>query len=246
MQHCAGLWGTVMKRLLLSSLGAVALAFCSAPPQASAADMAVKAPAADNYSWTGCYVGGNFGTIFTKADWTLPGAALSSMDTNALAFGGQAGCNYQISTWVFGVQGDYDFVNLSGANDGSATGVDAVNAGVTDRSTVDSIASLTGRFGYAWWRILFYAKGGGAWQRDKYDMLLTGTTTSFSPTTVTRSGFTVGGGIEYAITDHFNMFFEYDFYDFGTSTSTFVVPPVESVGIRETDSIVKVGVNWKF
>lgn len=238
-----------MKRLLLSSFGAVALAICSAPPPASAADMAVKAPPAapETYSWTGCYVGGNFGTIFTKVDWSIPGSALSSMDTNALAFGGQVGCNYQISTWVFGVQGDYDFVNLSGANDGSTTGVDAFNAGVTDRSTVDSVASVTGRFGYAWWRILFYAKGGVAWQRDKYDMFVTTSLAPLTSVNVTRSGFTVGGGIEYAITDHFNMFFEYDFYDFGTANSSFVVPPLtESVAIRETDSVVKVGVNWKF
>jgi len=236
-----------MKRLLLSSFGAVALALCSVP-SANAADLAVKAPVApDIYSWTGCYVGGNFGTIFTKVDWSLPGSALSAMDTNALAFGGQVGCNYQVGTWVFGAQGDYDFVNLSGANDGSATGVDAVNAGVTDRSTVKSIASVTGRFGYAWWRILFYAKGGFAWQRDTYDMFVTATTAPLTSVNVTRTGYTAGGGIEYAITDHFNMFFEYDFYDFGTGNSSFVVPPVtESVAIRETDSVVKVGVNWKF
>jgi outer membrane immunogenic protein len=238
-----------MKKFLPSSLGAIALAFCAASPPASAADMPIKSTPApvDTYSWTGCYVGGNFGSIFTKVDWAMGGAALSSMDSNALAFGGQVGCNYQISTWVFGLQGDYDWVNLSGANDGSATGADAVNAGVTDRSTVESIGSLTGRLGYAWWRVLFYAKGGVAWQRDKYDMFVTATTAPLTTVNVLRTGYTVGGGIEYAITNNFNMFFEYDFYDFGTANGSFAVPPLtESVGIRETDSIVKVGVNYKF
>jgi outer membrane immunogenic protein len=235
-----------MRRLLLSSVGVVTLALCSEPSPAGAADMAIKAPAPPAiYNWTGCYLGGNFGTVFAAETWTLAsapaGTVLSNYTTNGLLGGGQAGCNYQISKFVFGIQGDLEAMNASG------TGTDAFNAALTDRSTISDLASVAGRFGYAWDRILFYGKGGGAWQRDKFDMFVTATNTLATSTiNVTRAGWTVGGGIEYAITDHFLMFFEYDYYDFGNSTSSFVVPPAESVAIRESESVVKVGVNWKF
>jgi hypothetical protein len=39
------------------------------------------------------------------------------------------------------------------------------------------------------------------------------------------------------------MFFEYDFYDFGTRTVGFGAQPVD---IRDRENLVKVGGNWKF
>jgi hypothetical protein len=46
----------------------------------------------------------------------------------------------------------------------------------------------------------------------------------------------------------FSMFFECDFYDFGTRTIGFttVAGSPHSVDIRECQSVVKVGANWKF
>ena len=40
----------------------------------------------------------------------------------------------------------------------------------TDQSNIRSLASVTGRVGYAWDRFLLYVKGGGAWERDDYSM----------------------------------------------------------------------------
>jgi outer membrane immunogenic protein len=248
MHSCATHWGTVMKKLVLSSLAVAALGLCAAGDPAIAADLPVKAPAAASsyYSWTGCYVGGNLGSVFATERWSLAppsapiGTGLTRYSTNGLIGGGQAGCDYQVGTFVLGIQGDLSAANASG------TGIDLFNAGLTDRSTISSLGSVTGRVGYAWWRLLFYAKGGGAWQRDKYDMFVTATSVSVTQAALTRSGWTVGGGLEYAITDNFNMFFEYDYYDFGNSTSVFVAPPPETVGIRESESVVKVGANWKF
>jgi outer membrane immunogenic protein len=242
-----------MTRIRLAGIGLIALALVPAFTPATAADLGVKAtpaPAIEPpYNWTGCYVGANFGSVFATDDWSLtsPSTSLGSHSTNALVFGGQLGCNYQISTWVLGIQGDYDAANLSGANDASGTHADLFNAGITDRSVIDSIGSVTGRLGYAWHRILFYGKGGIAWQRDKYDMFTTANNVSFTSAAATRQGATFGSGIEYAITDHLLMFFEYDYYDFGTRNSNFVVAPpaLQTVGIREQESIVKIGLNWK-
>jgi outer membrane immunogenic protein len=224
-----------MKSSLLVSFGLVPL-FAS---PSMAADLPVKAPAlkaAPLYNWTGCYAGANFGSLFAQKDW----GALGSHDETGLLVGGQLGCNYQISTWVFGIQGDIAWSDTSGTN------LDQVSA-LTNQSKIDSLSSVTGRVGYAWDRLLTYAKAGGAWTHDKYDILFPDNTT-FATASETRSGWTVGGGFEYAITNNLSMFFEYDFYDFGTRTIGFttVAGSPQLVDIRERESAVKVGANWKF
>ena len=64
--------------------------------------------------------------------------------------------------------------------------------------------------GYAWDRFLLYVKGGGAWERDDYAVLIGG----FNLATVaeTRGGWTLGLGGEYAFLDFITGFIEYDFY----------------------------------
>ena len=100
-----------MTRIRLAGIGLIALALVPAFTPATAADLGVKAtpaPAIEPpYNWTGCYVGANFGSVFATEDWTLtsPSTALGSHSSNALVFGGQFGCTYQISTWVVGYPG---------------------------------------------------------------------------------------------------------------------------------------------
>jgi outer membrane immunogenic protein len=228
-----------MKRSLLAGLGLVSL--FTGP--VVAADLPVKAPAAKPspvYNWTGCYGGAHFGSLFVQQNW----AGLGADNDAGLVLGGQLGCNYQISTWVFGVQGDGAWSNASGTHNDVA--------GLTDEWKTDSLASVTGRFGYAWDRLLAYTKGGGAWKHDKYDIATTATAAAFSTAVATasetRSGWTVGGGFEYAITNNLSMFFEYDFYDFGTKTVGFTSAAggPQTVDIRDRDSLIKVGGNWKF
>ena len=203
-----------------------------------AADMGVKAPVLKAppapFSWTGCYAGFHFGSLFAEKNWT--GAALSSQEATDLALGAQLGCNYQVSTWVFGVQGDYSWTNAEG------TAVDMLS-GLTDRSRVKSLASVTGRLGYALDRWLPYVKAGGAWTHDNYDIFDPAGPFS-SAASETRGGWTVGSGVEYAIANNVSIFVEYDWYDFGTRTSSF--PAVGPVDIKERESVVKVGLNWNF
>ena len=209
---------------------------------ASAADLPVKAPPLIvPYSWTGCYVGGSFGSLFAERNWrSAPGDLLiAEMEPTDLTLGIQGGCNYQISSWVLGVQGDYGWTNATG------TGPDQLIGGFTDRVKIDSISSATARLGYAIDRFLVYWKAGGAWTHAKYDVL-DPTFAVFSSASESRSGWTAGGGFEYAIAGGLSMFIEYDWYDFGTRAITFTNPATPLTNIRERDSVVKVGANWKF
>jgi outer membrane immunogenic protein len=118
------------------------------------------------------------------------------------------------------------------------------------------MGTATARIGYAWDRVLFFAKGGGAWMKDDYSA-----TCNFGPiaaatappancaaTVITASdkrvGWTVGGGFEYAITRSWSAKAEYDFADFGTRREFF--SDGEAADIRKTVSVVKIGTNYRF
>jgi outer membrane immunogenic protein len=229
-----------MKKFWFAS---VALAALVASP-ALAADLrqpppAYKAapPAVPYYNWSGCYIGGHAGGLFARKDWSLAatGTDLGGHDANSYLAGAQLGCNIQVGGgWVFGIQGDYAFTDAEGSN------VDQF--GFTNRSQIESLASVTGRVGYAWDRFLGYVKGGGAWERDNYDTSIGGVIQGTA--SETRSGWTVGVGGEYAFTPNVSWFVEYNYYDFGTRTNTFSNGDV--IDIKETKNVVKGGVNFKF
>jgi opacity protein-like surface antigen len=121
-----------------------------------------------------------------------------------------------------------------------------VNAGLTDQSKIDLLSSVTGRFGCAWDRLLTYAKAAARGR----------TTNMISSLLITRHSqrqrhaqrLDGGGGFEYAVTYNFFHVFEYNYYDFGTRTVglTSVTSSSQLVDVRERESLIKVGTNWKF
>ena len=243
-----------MKKLLLTTVSFAALA--AAP--AVAADMRVPAYRAPLpvyfFSWTGCYVGGNIGGVWVEKDFTVLSPAgpffdeTFSANASSVAGGLQGGCNYQCAGgWVVGIQGDYDWTDAHLDRNG------ALFANFTDSFTVKSVGSVTGRIGYAWDRLLGYVKGGVAWERDDmtFAFFPTGAIATLSDT---RSGGTVGIGVEYALTNSITGFVEYDYYNFGTNSDNFVCGPIACFGntfgfpvdIKETKSVFKVGVNVLF
>jgi outer membrane immunogenic protein len=239
-----------MKKILLAT---VAITVLAAP--ALAADLRVKAPLYKApppvyYSWTGCYLGGNIGGLWVRKDFSIDaipgrptGTSLGGHDASSFIGGVQAGCNYQVGAWVFGIQGDYDWADAVG------THADPFFVGFTDRSRTSSLGSVTGRVGYAWDRFLGYVKGGGAWERDNYTAIFTATGATIATASETRGGWTVGIGGEYAFTNNLSGFIEYDYYDFGTRAVTAISPAgfvFGSIDIRERKSVVKAGLNWKF
>jgi outer membrane immunogenic protein len=224
---------------LLMAASSSAMAADLTRPAPAPAPVYTKAPMMPVFTWTGCYVGGNGGGLWAKKDWTntLPGPAETSVTLSSWVAGLQAGCNYQVSTWVFGIQGDYDWTGAS------TTSTDGFFLATTDATKIKSLASVTGRVGYAMDRFLAYVKGGGAWEADEYGIAAAG---AFANASETRSGWTIGGGGEYAFTNWLTGFAEYDYYDFGTKTNTFTGTFATAVNIKETKSVAKAGLNIKF
>lgn len=204
------------------------------------------------WSWTGCYIGAQGGGLWTKQEeWIVrtPGAAFSGRslgghDADGWLAGVQAGCDYQFAGgFVVGIQGDYAWTNAEGSHDS------ALEFGVAYHSRTKSLATITGRFGYAWDRFLGYVKGGGTWERDDYwaTTIILGTAYTASET---RPGWTIGVGAEYAFTNYLSGFVEYSYYDFGSHDVAFT-PQVAGLGpafveIKDTTSTVRAGLNLRF
>jgi outer membrane immunogenic protein len=264
------------KTVLLASVSAIAL-FIAA--DVYAADLAprpfVKAPVAvpaPVYSWTGCYVGAHVGWGWGRNNHSqtgshnsngqpsFSGSASGRVDSSGGLFGGQLGCNYQFAgNWVIGAQGDIAAADINGRVQ-DALAIALGGPGSSDSTIAiksDWLASITGRIGIAAYdnQALFYAKGGAAWIHNQWD--LHDAFNYYSPNIVseTRTGWTVGGGVEWKWTQNWTSFVEYNYYSFGgggvLSSNTFNINPNTNLPNAFTSgsqqiSTVKVGVNYLF
>jgi len=196
-------------------------------------------PPASN--WAGFYLGGNFGGGIGRdhTAYTLTGPAGSSTELFNLSPDGynggiQAGYNWQAANWVFGLEAD---IQGSSQRDNRAC-VQTCNPLVAPiifaayDATLPWFGTARGRVGYSVGSTLFYATGGYA-----YGNVKTKIAASFlgSPASAeisnTRSGWTVGGGIETPLTflvgvlgNNWTSKTEYLYVDLGTQTGSFVIP----------------------
>jgi outer membrane immunogenic protein len=262
---------------LLVSVSPVALLVGS---PANAADLARKAPPpmvapAPAYSWTGCYVGAHVGwgwghNRFSEGSFSTRGRTVvgqGGLDSSGALFGGQVGCNYQFggwspwsgSNWVIGVQGDFAGTDFNGKAHDT---FDLTSQTDLISMKSDWLGSVTGRLGLTFWnnQALVYVKGGGAWIHNKWDvsqadLRFTAFNDGQNLFEETRSGWTIGGGVEWTLwSPNWTAFVEYNFYDFdsgGLNQSTCLsfcggdFHQAFQTGRQEINT-VKVGVNYKF
>ncbi len=107
--------------------------------------------------------------------------------------------------------------------------------------------SIRGRVGIAWDRTLVFATGGVAFGRlqNTSTNALNGAYDTFDDY---RVGWTVGGGVEYAMTDHWSVRTEYRYTDYGTINEFegYSTNGAFSINKHETDHRVQVGFSYKF
>jgi outer membrane immunogenic protein len=240
-----------MKKFLLATVGLVALFGMAAP--ASAADMPVKAPPPPPppiYNWTGFYIGGNGG-------WGQSRTCVEFFNTTGIDFadgcrsrsggmvGGQLGYRWQASQWVFGLEAQGDWADLSN------TRLSLINPLFSTRTRTDGIGLFTGQIGYAWNASLFYVKGGAAVTDNRFSILSTITGTELAAASATRWGGTVGVGWEYGFAPNWSAGIEYDHLFMGNSNNSFsVVNPINAAflnnRITQDVDMVTVRVNYRF
>ena len=234
------------------------------------------------FTWSGGYFGINAGYAFDyrsrfaitgNTTGEAAGVRPSPARTNSDGFtgGGQIGYNYQFgagSGIVVGIEADAAYTDLG------QTRYSFGSTGLLGQfhSDMDFLGTVRGRVGYAFDRFMIYGTGGFAYgdvtTRSRY-FLADGVTPAYAGSySDIDTGYTYGGGIEYAVPtgsflNNLNFFHssavtvkaEYLHYDLGSHSQAL---PVTAAGaaaggagaytqrIRTDGDLVRVGVNYKF
>ncbi len=171
------------------------------------------------YDWTGFYVGGHAAYSLGHANSTLsnPNPTASSNAFGSQYGGLQAGYNYvSPSRLLLGIEADVTFPQFF-ENGLIFTGETSQGTTVTDK--IDYIATLRGRFGYAFDHWLIYGTGGFAWSQARFGE--TNAAGDEDISLLTRTGWTLGLGAEVAIAPDWTVRVEYLYDRFGSVADSF-------------------------
>jgi outer membrane immunogenic protein len=250
-------WGMEMKKLLLATFAAVALASGSA----LAADLPAPAPVykapaamAPAYSWSGCYVDGGGGYGFWTQDHTFNVGGVPLLPSTTSGGRGWfgtvgAGCDYQVSnSWVVGLQGDYNFMDLHGNFNDSID--------VLGNEKESSSWAVGGRIGYLVApNVLAYFNGGFTEARFSQ---INSIFLPFAVASHTYNGWFLGGGTETSLAGILGLGLppglflrsEYRFSSYQSADVPFLVAGVQPAGVVEHMSTyvqtLSTALVWKF
>ncbi len=234
------------------------------------------------FTWTGFYVGVNAGGIWSSGSrsatlvdpgnvW-LSGYFPGGIGSNNSGFigGGQAGYNWQSGAFVLGAETDFDGTSLGKtfnyssapfAGVGLPTGLLGDSLYVHAKANLDWLGTARVRIGFVATpdnRLMIYGTGGfayagGSSNFNVYDANQ-GLFWGGSPSS-TRTGWTIGGGAEYAITNNITIKGEYLYVDLGSNTinttgnlaaATLLPGTYATAKINYDASIFRAGINYKF
>lgn len=254
-----------MQRLASILLG-TAVSVAAGLSVASAADLPARRGAPTPYiaavpvfTWSGFYVGVNAGAAFaagksnTFYDPTYGQVTGSGSTAAGFLGGGQVGFNYQLtpgSGFVIGAEADIQA--LSSGNK-TATYVIGTKPYYNVSSDPKWFGTARARVGYAFDRLLVYGTGGFAFGGGSAN----NTYASAYPYTLSnssRTGYAVGGGVEYAFTNNLTAKLEALYVNLGSGSSTSGTTYYDATtasyygtGRQKQDTaIVRAGLNYKF
>lgn len=217
-------------------LGTAAVLLCTTP--AIAADAVIMhhaqsdaaAPVSTTTDWSGAYLGISAGR--GRLDGSLETAGLAPLegDFDGPLYGLFVGYNKQFyNNIVAGIEADLEH----NENESQLPSVFGDLIGKTEWQ-----GSVRGRLGYSLDRALIYMTAGYATTRAEAEIVGTGSAAS------TFGGYTVGAGIDYAVSEHIFGRIDYRYNDFGNEPLDFgaaVVPEGEL-----SQHAIKVGLGVKF
>lgn len=236
----------------------------------------IVAPA---FTWTGFYVGLNAGYGFSDsqigrvalrndagpgyAAWATDDGSFSQWSnkrSGSFVGGGQIGYNYQIDAMVIGLEADINYADISSERSGFNRGRGYYDSeSIVAKSSVNWFGTLRARVGaLVNDRLLIFATGGlafgGVEVSGRYiygdgrtDRGIGGKRSS------TRTGWTLGAGLEYAITDNLTLKGEYAYVDLGSKTHRFSENYQNLNNIYYTSArdeahfhVIRAGLNYRF
>src|SRR5262245_39455809 len=269
-----------MKKLFLGSVALVALGLVAPAAFAAekAVPYTPPPPPVPVYTWTGCYVGASAGTSYgTSTHSTVANSVLTSnvaaptplpvavgagsnitdsFNLSGFIGGFQGGCNYQVGAWVWGIEVDGSATNKEGqAQELAIAPLVPSRVNWVSQTQERWLVTARGKLGLAgfwgWDKSMIYVTGGGAWAKiDASEFLLGTFLNTGHQESNTRGGWTVGGGIEYALGYGWSVKGEYLYVDFDHYT-TFNSPPfgngnIAPRDVKLNDHIFRAGMNYRF
>ena len=205
------------------------------------------------YNWSGVYFGGDGGFGWETAKGTLTDAASNLLTAynyrvNGPVAGLFAGGNYQLNKVVLGIEGDWQWSNLTGNSQALAP----LGAAGTFPSgplmvstTVKDYASVRGRLGLAFDRFLAFGTAGWAWGNPLTSYALVGAA-PFVDQDRRSTGWTAGVGVDYAITESAVARIEYRYTSLATPSFVSVATNSAEVSNRAPISDLRAGIAYKF
>ncbi len=248
----------MLRNLLLSSAAFAALTSASLAADLPSRKAPPAAPyvAAPIFTWTGFYIGADIG-----AGWTNDKArdyvtatnvynGSSKLNGSGVLGGLYAGYNYQISpSFLIGAEVDIEATSIAPKTSSFTTAAGVV--GVLAGSISESLpwqGSLRARAGVTAGQALFYATGGLAFAQfnTKYTDNAVGATSYSS----TKTGWTLGAGVEYAFNANWIARVEYRYTSFGNFNDSVAangsIFASQTLKHSVTENAVRVGIAYKF
>jgi len=256
-------------------IAGISLLACMGASAALAADIPMKAPLPVRtvevvYNWTGFYIGVNAGygwsrdrnVTYSNITGTLVSPtgvpAVVVFDTKGAVAGGQIGYNVQSGMFLFGIEADADYANISGR--ATAFGLIDVRRSSTGDQRLNAFATLRGRLGLVQDRFLGYVTGGLAIGSVKSAASFSNTDGCVLPfganqcpagsVSKTLAGYTLGGGAEFAFDRSWSIKGEYLYYNLGSASYTLADANFPGVTYGATTEfrghIIRGGINYRF
>jgi outer membrane immunogenic protein len=247
----------------------IAAGLCTA-----ALSFSAPAFAQDSNSWTGLYLGLNAGGSWSNSSAhfsadagngavVIPPGDIAAINgatfhnSNDFRFSGgiEGGYNYQMGNILLGVETDFDLLDVKQIKSltfpSTALIQPPINVTITDRLTTDWMWTVRPRIGWAGGPWLIYFTGGLAYSSLKF-------TTSYNDTAGnagsieadrTKTGWTIGGGAAYQLTQNWSVKGEYLYADLGTARASVTLPngyATLTSTAKPSVHIFRFGVDYKF
>jgi outer membrane immunogenic protein len=222
-----------MHRALMTTASTIALLAMFGAAQAADIPPRYRAPVsapvmAPLYNWTGFYVGVNGGGGWGRSRWD----SADAFNVSGGLVGGTLGYNYQVGQLVWGVEGDIDWSNIKGTTN--------TFCGLGCQTSNSWLATARGRLGYAADRFMPYVTGGAAFGDIR------ASTPGFGGNTTTNIGWTLGGGVEFALGGNWTAKAEYLYVDLGNFNCGIGCGAAVTDNVSFHTNIVRAGINYRF
>jgi outer membrane immunogenic protein len=272
----------VVRLLIATAISLAAVAGGSAADLPVRGPVYAKSPPPAVFSWTGFYIGGNAGVAINNSSYQLDptgcfltGCGVGGVAANAFRTftgnfnrsnftgGGQVGYNLQYGGhWLAGIEADINYNGVNDSFNGRVPLTGLLNGGlppVAQSQHFDWLGTVRARVGFLPSdRLLVYATGGLAYGHVSAatNVLFISTTDQYAGSaSVTRFGWTAGGGAEWVIAGNWSAKAEYLYVDLGSFNyvDACVTPgficgtpfPTYTSHLTTREHVFRLGVNYK-